>query len=352
MPVHNGMPYLEKSLRSILSQSFADFEFVVGDDGSDDGSSGLLRKAAAQDPRIRLLRRDRKSGPAASVDWVTREARGELIAMANADDLSRRDRLAREVEVFRGAPDAVLVGSMCDCIDKPGRRVRSTALWRLTSNSPLAPFAHSSVMFRREAFLAAGGYRAAAEYWEDLDLYWRLGRLGRILVIPETLVSVRLSESSTRLRDSERRVSEAVDLAYRSVDACARGEDYDEVVRRGRRPGARLDPRVFIARGSIRLWSGHSPRVLRQLLRQGDLRFDVSSAQALVWALWGEVSPRSLRLFIRGLNHIRNLAAQPRIAGRSAVEWRPRRARKPPRPAFAARLTRLAGRIVRRRRTP
>ena len=86
MSVHNGMPYLETSVRSILAQTFGDFEFVIGDDGSTDGSSELLSRLAAADGRIRLLRRESKSGLAASANWVIGEARAPLVAIAHADD--------------------------------------------------------------------------------------------------------------------------------------------------------------------------------------------------------------------------------------------------------------------------
>jgi glycosyltransferase involved in cell wall biosynthesis len=324
MAVHNGMPYLETSVRSILAQTFGDFEFVIGDDGSSDGSTELLRRFASADGRIRLLRRESKSGLAASANWVAGEARAPLIAIAHADDYSYPRRLEREVALLRAYPDAVLVGTLSDGIDEAGRRVRPVDAWRLTHASPFAPFAHSSIMFRREAFAAVGGYRAEAEYWEDLDLYFRLSGRGRLLVVPETLSSVRHARTSTRLRDEGERVENAVDTMYRAAAAFWAGEDYEAVLSRPRTPGEKLHPRTFVARGSTRLWSGRSPQVLRQMLRRGGLGANPQSLQALLWGAWGELSPRTLRLLIRSLLRLGNLAARPRLAGRDSVEWRPR----------------------------
>jgi glycosyltransferase involved in cell wall biosynthesis len=324
MAVHNGMPFLEESVRSILAQSFEDFEFVIGDDGSDDGSSELLRRLAGQDGRIRLLRRERKSGLAASANWVVAAARAPLVAVAHADDRAAPDRLRLQAAVMASAPDALLVGSLFDGIDEAGRVVRPADCWRLTRASPFAPFAHSSIMFRREAFFAVGGYRPEAEYWEDLDLYFRLASRGRLLVVPEILTSVRHSRISTRLRDDQERVENAVDLMFRVADAFWRGEDHEAVIQAGHRPGRKLHPRTFVSRGSTRLWSGRSPKILGRMLRRSHFYADLASFQALVWAVWSEILPRTLRWFIRSLLRLRNLAARRRLSRLPGVEWQPR----------------------------
>ncbi|HEY0324667.1 MAG TPA: glycosyltransferase family A protein, partial [Allosphingosinicella sp.] len=87
LPVHNGRDFVETSIRSVLAQDFTDFELVVGDDGSDDGTDEVLAKLAAEDVRIRLLRRPSKSGLARSANWVISEARAPLVAIAHADDI-------------------------------------------------------------------------------------------------------------------------------------------------------------------------------------------------------------------------------------------------------------------------
>lgn len=329
MAVHNGMPYLETSLRSILAQTFGDFEFVIGDDGSDDGSSELLRRFASADRRIRLLRRETKSGLAASANWVIEGASAPLVAIAHADDCSRPERLERQVALLRDHEDAVLAGTLCDGIDDAGRRVRPADAWRLVRRAPFAPFAHSSIMFRRADFLAVGGYRAEAEYWEDLDLYFRMADRGRLLVVPEILASVRHATTSTRLRDDSDRVENAVDTMYRAVAAFRAGEDYEAVLRRPRPPGEKLHPRIFVARGSTRLWSGRTPQVLRRMIRRGALGVNLQSLKALAWGAWGELSPRTLRFLIRTVLRLGNLAAKPHLAGRDAIEWHPRPRRRP-----------------------
>ena len=330
LPVHNGMPYVEESVRSILAQTFADFEFVIGDDGSNDGTAEVLRALAAEDGRIRLLRRDRPSGLAASANWVVSQARAPLIAVAHADDRAYPERLARQIEIMRSEPEVDLAGTLWDGIDEDGRRVRPGDFWRLLRRSPFAPFSHSSIMFRRSAFDRAGGYRAEAEYWEDLDLYYRIAEGGRIVVVPEVLSTVRHARISTRLRNDQERVENAVDLMFRSTGEYAAGRDHTPLLTSPAPPG-KLHPITFISCGSTRLWSGRSPKVMARMRERARLRFDGASAHALAWVTWGTLSPKTLRLFLRALLGIRNALAKPLVARRRFINWAPREPAAPPR---------------------
>ncbi|HZG08177.1 MAG TPA: glycosyltransferase family A protein [Allosphingosinicella sp.] len=344
LPVHDGMPYVEESIRSILQQSFGDLELVIGDDGSSDGTSEVLARLAAEDRRIRVLRRERPSGLAASANWVVSQTRAPLVAVAHADDRAYPERLERQIAVLRGEPEIDLVGTLWDGMDEEGRRVRPGDFWRLLRRSPFAPFSHSSIMFRRAAFERAGGYRPEAEYWEDLDLYFRVAERGRIVVIPEVLSTVRHARISTRLRNNQLRVENAVDLMFRSTACYAAGGDHTPLLK-SHAPlcDKKLHPMTFISCGSTRLWSGRSPRIIERMRERALLKFNGSSLHALVWVLWGTASPRTLRLFLRSLLHIRNAIAKPLLRGRDYVEWCPREAAAGAR-ASAARPAARAGR--------
>ena len=327
MAVHNVLPYVEASVRSILDQSYADFEFVIGDDGSSDGTSELLRRLAAEDKRIRLLRRERASGLVGSANWVVGESRGPIVAIMHADDLCHPERLARQLALIDQEQDTQLVGVLCDGIDESGRRVRSADWWRLSRRSPFAPFPHCGIMFRRAAFEAVGGYRVEAEYWEDLDLYFRIAERGRILVIPEVLASVRFTAMSARLTNRTERVDEAVDLMYRCVRDYMSGGPYPRRFPPKSGPNARLRPETYFGRGSVQVWAGHRPRILKRLLRRADLRFDRVSIAVLAWSLWATLNAPSLRLFLRGLMRLRRFGLARRLKERPYVEWNPDEAR-------------------------
>ena len=323
MPVHNALPHLDAAIRSILEQTHRDFEFVILDDASTDGSAERLKDWAARDARIRLHLGKKNLGPAASSNFVVREANGALIARMDADDISHPDRLRRQLDILRAHPEAGLVGSLCDVIDEQGRKVRGPDSWRLQHSGWLAPFPHGSIMYRRELFDRAGGYREQCVYWEDLDLFLRMAASARILTIPKSLYQHRQSSSSTRL-DSKKvdRIERAVDLAYRCIEALDRGSDYEQLlVTHDADKATKVDPRVFRARGSIVLWSGHRPKLLNRLLQKGKLRLDTNTLVALGWTGLATLSPAALRLALKAVAWSKNSASRL-DTGDDVVEWR------------------------------
>jgi glycosyltransferase involved in cell wall biosynthesis len=325
MPVHNALPYLDAAIESILAQTFGDFEFVILDDGSSDGSSGVLRGWAQRDPRIRLVEGGTRLGPAGSSNRVVAEAKGEIVARMDADDVAHPQRLERQLALLDREPDAVLVGTLWDVIDERGRKVREADRSRLLRVSPFAPFSHPTIMFRREAFGRTGGYRREADRWEDIDLYLRFAAAGRVLVLAEPLVSVRHSGVSTRLRDGRDAFEKAMNLMYCCVAEYVRGRDYTPILmgEAGPAEGEKLMTPSFITAGSPLVWAGERPGAFRRVATRAMLRWNKGSAVALVWAAWADVSPKSLRLFLQGFLHVRNRAARGRLRGKPWVEWKP-----------------------------
>jgi glycosyltransferase involved in cell wall biosynthesis len=313
MPVRDLARYVDAAVASILGQTYADFEFVIRDDGSTDGTREILRLWAARDPRIRFFEGEVSLGPAESSNFVVRHAIGELVARMDGDDIAHPDRLRRQIEVLDGHPEACLVGSLFEGIDEQGRRVRPRDRSRLVARTPFAPFPHGSIMFRRDAFEAAGGYRAAADFWEDLDLYRRLAQVGELIVIPAALYRHRSSPLSTRLTSSRAAVERSIDDMYRRVA----GE--------GGRPGRgpRLKPDVWLSLGSTLLWAGRRPGVLLPLLRRGAIGLDGRSLAIVAWALWAELSPKTLRYCLRLATRHRDRRMRGRFHEDGVYRWRP-----------------------------
>jgi GT2 family glycosyltransferase len=325
MPARNALPYLDAAIESILGQSFGDFELVVRDDGSTDATADALRGWAARDRRIRFFEGP-QLGLAGSANWVVRHSRAPLVARMDADDLSRPDRLERQVALLRASPDIVMTGSLADTIDGDGRRVRGVDLWRVVRRSCFASFPHTSVMFRRSAFDATGGYRAQCEYWEDLDFFLRMAARGRIAVIADDLVSHRQSRVSSRqVPGHQPRIEAAVDHMYECLDLFARGESYEPLVARGPADpaGQRLRPMTFVSIHSNRLWAGERPRIAARLLRRARLGLNGHSLGALAWAALGQVSPPLLRLLLRAVMRMRNLTLGRGVRRGEVYDWRP-----------------------------
>ena len=322
MPVHNARPHLDDAVLSILGQSFADFEFLILDDGSTDGSTERLRDWAKRDRRIRLVVGERRLGPAGSSARIVAQASAPIVVRMDADDLSRPDRLQRQMQVLAANPSAGLVGTLCEIIDADGRPVRPADPWRLIRPTPMAPFTHGTIMFRRNLFEQLGGYDETRNFWEDIDLSLRMARSAPALVIPEALYTVRLSATSTRLTSRQEEVESAYDQMFRFLADYRRGRLFDPRTNcEANGAGDRILPQVMILMASPSLWAGQSPRILRRLLSRAALEWDRASVAALVWALWAEVSPASLRTSLRLLNRARNAAARRRLAGADFVEW-------------------------------
>lgn len=313
MPVHNALPYLDTAVESILCQSYGAFEFVILDDASNDGSSERLRYWASQDCRIRLLVEPRNLGPAMSSDRVARAALAPIVARMDADDISYPDRLREELAVFEDHPRTGVVACLCDFVDCNGRRLRGSEQWRLARRSPFVPFAHGAMMYRREVFEQAGGYRRGSEYWEDQDLVTRMSRIAPVMVVPSPLYRVRLSSTSTRAASDAASLEHAVDIMYRSTE---RTGDL-----RAANDPDKLDPRVFISLGSQLLWAGGRPHLFRRLLDRGMLALNIRTATALVWTAWASLEPRSLRIFLRSLLFARNIHASLKMRFDGPVPW-------------------------------
>jgi glycosyltransferase involved in cell wall biosynthesis len=324
MPVHNAAPYLDASIRSILGQTFKEFEFVILDDGSTDESNRILREWAQRDERIRLIENGRALGPVGSSNKVVSEARAPLLARMDADDISQPSRLERQWRILSERSDVALIGTLWEGIDGRGVGVRPRDRWRLVSRSLFAPFPHGSIMFRRESFDEVGGYREACVFWEDFDLYLRMADRGRIVVLPDTLYRYRFHPGSTTQAEAYERLEHAINLMYHCMAERRAGRDYTALLHGSDEihTGQSRAPRTFFSLGSPRLWSGHRPAMLGPLLTRGSLGLNRATLQTFIWAAWGSLSPASLRYFLRGLVRVRDSAASRFIKDGRPYEWR------------------------------
>ncbi|MDF3150051.1 glycosyltransferase family 2 protein, partial [Streptomyces sp. T21Q-yed] len=146
LPVYNGEEYLAESLDALLGQTYEDFELVISDNASTDGTQDICRKYAAQDSRIRYLRLTRNIGAAPNHNYVFTECRGELFKWASHDDLYARDLLRRCVQALDERPDVILAHSGQAVIDGDGQ-VKVPYEYGLATDSPHAPERFRSLLF-------------------------------------------------------------------------------------------------------------------------------------------------------------------------------------------------------------
>src|SRR2546421_2516750 len=112
MPVHNARRFIDQAIRSVLSQTFTDFEFIILDDNSTDGSGEVARAWARQDDRIRLFENQDRLGHSATSNLAVSLARSKYVARMDADDISHPERLSRESQILSQSADILLVGTL------------------------------------------------------------------------------------------------------------------------------------------------------------------------------------------------------------------------------------------------
>jgi len=198
MSVYNGERFLAEAVDSILAQDFADFEFLIVDDGSTDGTAAMLRDYAARDARVRPLIRENR-GLVASLNQLLALARAPLVARMDADDVALSHRFSTQIAYLAANPDCGVAGSWTTDIDEHGQPCSAGPddhpvtykqfQHNLTTGGPL--LAHPTVMYRRDVVLAAGGYHSAFRHCEDFDLWLRLANHTRIANVPERLLRYR-----------------------------------------------------------------------------------------------------------------------------------------------------------------
>jgi glycosyltransferase involved in cell wall biosynthesis len=198
MSVYNAERHLSDAIRSILDQTFTDFEFLIVDDGSRDNSGAIMDTFAANDPRIRVIRQENR-GLIASLNRMLDEALAPLIARMDADDISLPTRFERQIAFLSQHADHGVVGTNTHELDEDGTVFECSDLHPLDHSSIAtameyrSPICHPSVLMRREVIMAAGGYRSPYVHCEDYDLWLRLLDRTRLANLPDRLLLYRRS---------------------------------------------------------------------------------------------------------------------------------------------------------------
>ena len=201
MTCYNAASTIEESVRSVIAQTFTNWELVLVDDLSDDNSMELIEMLG--DTRIKIKKLPTRHRRTKALNQGFNLCRGEYIAVLDADDIANPTRFEKQVRLLDTEPSLVGVGTWFTNIDEHGRELsRSefssdpTAIKRsLAYNSRLV---HSSMMYRRESAEAFHGYDEKFDYAQDFALWLSLSEVGALTVIPEHLTKLRrLSNSMT-----------------------------------------------------------------------------------------------------------------------------------------------------------
>jgi glycosyltransferase involved in cell wall biosynthesis len=190
MPVFNRKDLVNDAIRSVLEQDFVDLELLVVDDGSTDGTAGVLETWRKRDARVVVVQSPQNVGIPRALNLGLAHSRGEYVARLDSDDLLMPHRLAQQVAVLDHRPEVALVSSAYDIVDLSGVHL---GRWKGDEPSEVISFllhffnavgGGGQVMFRLADVLEEGGYAPGYPSSEDYDLWVRLLRRGRIVTLP------------------------------------------------------------------------------------------------------------------------------------------------------------------------
>ena len=197
MPTYNTpIPYLQEAVESVLNQTFRDFELVVIDDCSTNGSDEYLKKL--RDERIKIIWNKENLGVTKSLNIGLKAVKGKYIARMDADDVSAPNRLEKQFAFLEAHPDVVLVGSYYEAFSEHFSKIivqniKSQSLYRIKSLFRNPGPAHPTLLIRREAIeLHRVIYDESLIYAQDYGLFVEMCKYGDVAVFPEILVKKRV----------------------------------------------------------------------------------------------------------------------------------------------------------------
>lgn len=233
MSVFNGAGYLIESVQSVLDQSYANFEFIIVDDCSTDGSLEILE--TYRDARIRIIRNQENLGLTKSLNVAMSEAKGKYLARQDADDISLPDRFKTQFDYLESFPEVALVGGQPLLINEKGQALKGTVL-AARPTKPWAirwfcqyenPFVHSSVMMRKEIIVEKfKGYNEHFRTNQDYELWSRLAFGYPCVNLNTPVVKLRKHTASISANYSSKGLSNKLEVSRNAqMTACQLEQD-------------------------------------------------------------------------------------------------------------------------------
>ena len=233
MSVYNGSRWVDDAIKSVLNQSFTDFEFIIVDDGSTDNSSEIIDRYVANDDRLLLIKKE-NTGLTHSLNIGLQGSHGKWIARIDADDICEPNRLEEQYQYALKHDHLVFIGSALNIIDENGKILKTNYYpdegKRLLINlySARAFPAHSSAFFRADIANKIGGYRTRIKRAQDCDLWLRLSVHGKLGVVNVPLVRIR--KHSSQISHDDFGIRQKVDSRVAIVSYWLRHFGYQDPV--------------------------------------------------------------------------------------------------------------------------
>lgn len=224
MPVYNGEKYLREAIKSILNQTYKNFELLIIDDGSKDKSIEIIEEYKKKDKRIRFFKNKKNRGTFKNYNYLIKNfAKGKYIAIQEQDDVSLKNRLQSQVVFLENNPDIILVGSHINIINSRGeiigkrfyplnnKEIKKQVLLK-------SPFANPTILIKKDAFLyggAYGDYITAGDY----DLWIRLVSIKEYKTanLNKFLVNYRIHEYQQKLKRLKIQLKETINIQKKYI---------------------------------------------------------------------------------------------------------------------------------------
>jgi glycosyltransferase involved in cell wall biosynthesis len=208
IPAYNAEKTIERTIESVLNQTFSDFELIIVDDGSQDSTLKMI--SSISDPRIKVFSSPHSGANPARNCGFSHSA-GEFIAFLDADDLWTSDKLEAQLKALQTNPKAAVAYSWTDLIDESDQFLRpgnhTTENGNVYAKLLLTCFvvSGSNPLIRRQAFIKVGGFDESLTASQDFDLYLRLAAHYDYVAVPSPQVLYRISHNSmsTNIRRHE-----------------------------------------------------------------------------------------------------------------------------------------------------
>ena len=287
MPCYNAEEYIAEAIRSVLDQTFRDFELLIVNDGSTDRTVEIIR--SFDDNRIVLIEQQQQ-GVAAALNNGLQYAKADYIARFDADDICRPERLQLQYDFITAHPEYIVVGCAADYIDEAGNYIFSHQP-RAYSNKEIqrlsfkiCPFIHAGVLYKKDA-VAAIGYNIHAHSFEDHLLWLQLKQQGKMYNMHERLLSVRLNAGSLTI-DEKKRPKDFRLLKNNALKALQiteeEGDRLMEIIKKQDNPKHK-DAAYHSLLAKKFLWNNYDPPKARQNMRKAIMfgRFDIKDYMLL-----------------------------------------------------------------------
>lgn len=273
MPAYNAAEYIAEAITSVLDQTFTDFELLIVNDGSTDDTVEVIR--SFEDERIVLVNRP-NGGVSEALNTGLRHARAGYIARFDADDICHPERLEIQYGYVRSDPRYHILGSAADYVDMHGNYVftyqppaHSDEHIRSLDHS-LCPFIHSTVFYRKDVVLSAGGYNKYALGFEDHLLWRNIAKEGKVFNFSRSLIKVRLNPGSVTI-DEKWSPKEFRKIKYSALRTGimteAQGTELRHIARTAYSPKVKHGA-YYALLAKKYLWNNHQPEKARQNLRE------------------------------------------------------------------------------------